>query len=72
MTGMSPQSSPKTILLVNKFLYQKGGDATYTLSLGRLLESQGHRVVYWGMAHPENPPYAQARHFVDQIDSTLR
>lgn len=37
------------ILMVNKFLYQKGGAETYTLSLGKILEKHGHKVQYFGL-----------------------
>ncbi|HIS52945.1 MAG TPA: glycosyltransferase family 4 protein [Candidatus Onthomonas avicola] len=37
------------ILLVNKFLYPKGGSETYMLKLGAYLESVGHEVQYFGM-----------------------
>jgi len=56
------------ILLVNKFLYPKGGDAISTLSTGKLLADRGHRVVFWGMKHPQNPPYPHEDLFVDHVD----
>jgi len=37
------------ILLINKFLYPKGGDAISTLAAGELLFQKGHEVVFWGM-----------------------
>ena len=42
------------ILMVNKFLYPKGGAETYVLKLGKTLEELGHEVQYFGMAHPGN------------------
>ena len=39
------------ILMVNKFLYQKGGAETYVLKLGEYLASAGHQVQYFGMNH---------------------
>ncbi len=56
------------ILLVNKFLYPKGGDAISTLATGRLLAQKGHEVYYWGMAAPENPEYPHREYFVSTID----
>lgn len=56
------------ILLVNKFLFPKGGDAVSTLETGRLLEARGHEVVFWGMKHPANPPYPYEQYFVDYVD----
>ena len=40
------------ILMVNKFLYPKGGAETYVFRLGRALEEKGHEVQYFGMDHP--------------------
>ena len=42
------------ILMINKFLYPKGGAETYMLQLGAQLTARGHRVEYFGMAHPAN------------------
>ncbi len=56
------------ILLINKFLYPKGGDAISTLTTGKILVVHGHDVVFWGMNHPDNPPYPYQDCFVSQID----
>jgi len=56
------------ILLINKFLYAKGGDAVCTLSMGCLLRSKGHEVVFWGMGHASNPDYSHKELFVSYID----
>lgn len=37
------------ILMINKYLYPKGGAETYMLRLGACLEARGHRVEYFGM-----------------------
>ena len=42
------------VLLINKFLFPKGGDAISTLETGKLLIENGHDVIFWGMDHPEN------------------
>ena len=42
------------ILIINKYLYNRGGDTTYTFNLGNLLKENGHQVFYWGMVHPDN------------------
>ena len=42
------------VLLVNKFLYPKGGSETYTFKLGQALEEQGHAVEYFGLDNPKN------------------
>lgn len=56
------------ILLINKFLYPKGGDAICTLTTGRILEAHGHEAFFWGMDHPDNPPYPHAGLFVSNVD----
>ncbi len=56
------------ILLVNKFLFPKGGDAISTLATGRLLAQKGHEVHYWGMSAPQNPEYPLKELFVSPID----
>ena len=42
------------VLLVNKFLYPKGGAETYTFKLGETLESHGHEVQYFGLENQKN------------------
>ena len=42
------------ILLVNKFLYQKGGAETYVIKLGKKFEEEGHEVQYFGLDNPKN------------------
>ena len=37
------------ILMINKFLYPKGGAETYVLKLGAYLQDCGHEVQYFGM-----------------------
>lgn len=37
------------VLLVNKFLYPKGGAETYVFKLGKALEREGHEVQYFGL-----------------------
>ncbi|MDD5736900.1 MAG: glycosyltransferase family 4 protein [Candidatus Omnitrophica bacterium] len=56
------------ILLINKYLYPKGGDAISTLNTGRLLTKMGHEVIYWGMDHPDNPEYPNKESFVPNIN----
>ena len=56
------------ILLINKFLYPKGGAEISTLETGRLLEKKGHTVTFWGMDHPENPEYPYKDLFVSHVD----
>ncbi len=56
------------ILLINKFLHPKGGDALSTLATGEILSKYGHQVYYWGMKHPKNPDYSYSVYFVENVD----
>lgn len=56
------------ILLVNKFLYPKGGAETYVLSLGKLLTERGHEVAYFGMESRENTVGNPAGAYVSRLD----
>lgn len=56
------------ILLINKFLYPKGGSETYILKLGRILESHGHRVEYFGLANEKNTVGNRAGAYVTDMD----
>ena len=42
------------ILIVNKFLYPKGGSETYSLKIGEELEKRGNEVQYFGMYDEKN------------------
>ena len=42
------------ILMVNKFLYPRGGAETYMLKIDEYLLSQGHEVQYFGMYDDNN------------------
>ncbi|MBQ4087336.1 MAG: glycosyltransferase family 4 protein [Clostridia bacterium] len=42
------------ILMVNKFLYPRGGSESYMLKLGAYLASCGHEVEYFGMFDEKN------------------
>ena len=42
------------ILMVNKFLYPRGGSESYMLSLGEHFEKLGHKVEYFGMYDEKN------------------
>jgi glycosyltransferase involved in cell wall biosynthesis len=56
------------ILLINKYLYPRGGAEISTLNTGKLLASQGNEVLFWGMAHPSNPAYPYEDMFVSYVD----
>ena len=42
------------ILMVNKYLYYKGGAETYALKVGKYLEEQGNELQYFGMYSSKN------------------
>lgn len=42
------------ILMVNKFLYPRGGSESYMLKLGEQLKKAGHEVEYFGMYDEKN------------------
>jgi glycosyltransferase involved in cell wall biosynthesis len=56
------------VLMINKFLFPKGGDAICTLETGRLLEQKGHEVFFWGMDDPRNPELPLKELFVRNVD----
>jgi len=55
------------ILLVNKFLYPRGGDCIHTLNLGRLLREAGHVVRFYAMDYPENIQNENESLFAEEI-----
>ena len=56
------------ILLVNKFLYPKGGSETYVLKLGAILRSRGHEVQYFGLDNEKNTVGNRAGAYVADMD----
>ena len=56
------------VLLVNRYLYRRGGDATYTIALARLLQERGHEVICFGLRTPQNDPSLNVPVAVDPID----
>ena len=56
------------ILLVNKYLYEKGGSETYYFGLADLLTKLGHEVIYFSMADINNKPCEQEKYFVSNVD----
>lgn len=42
------------VLIVNKFLYLKGGAETYTFKLGKAFKEHGHEVEYFGTQNEKN------------------
>ncbi|MEM7818238.1 MAG: glycosyltransferase, partial [Candidatus Aenigmatarchaeota archaeon] len=56
------------ILLVNKFLYPRGGAEVSTIDTAKLFLKKGHEVYLWGMKHPSNPYYPYSNYFIENID----
>ena len=56
------------ILMVNKFLYPKGGSETYILKLGKILEEKGHEVQYFGLENHQNTVGNRAAAYVSHLD----
>ena len=56
------------ILMVNKYLWQKGGAETYVLKLGAQLSAMGHEVEYFGMADARNTVGNSADAYTAGID----
>lgn len=56
------------ILMVNKFLYPKGGAETYVLKLGNILQEHGHEVQYFGLEDEKNTVGNAAGAYVSHID----
>ena len=57
----------KRALIVNKFLYPRGGDCIVALTEAELLRSAGHEVEMWGMDYPENLPMSMTDIFAPQV-----
>lgn len=56
------------ILLVNKFLYPKGGAETYVFALGNMLEKNGHEVQYFGLENEKNTVGNRVNSLVSDMD----
>lgn len=56
------------ILIVNKFLYPKGGAETYSLKLGEILQSRGHEVQYFGLENGKNTVGNRIGAYVADLD----
>ena len=56
------------ILLVNKFLYPKGGAETYVFKLGQILQSHGHEVQYFGLENEKNIVSNRVQSLVPDLD----
>lgn len=56
------------ILMVNKFLYSRGGCENYMLFLGEQLEKMGHEVQYFGMYDEKNTVGNKAGKYTQNMD----
>lgn len=56
------------ILLANKFFYLKGGAEVSFFETAKLLESKGHKVIFFSMQHPKNFPSIYEKFFVSNVD----
>lgn len=56
------------ILMVNKFLYPKGGAETYFLKIGNYLQENGHEVQYFGMYDEKNTMKNNAEQYTSNVD----
>lgn len=56
------------ILMVNKFLYPRGGAETYMLRIGEQLRKMGHQVEYFGMFDEQNTVGNSAGQYTFHMD----
>ena len=56
------------ILLVNKYLYIKGGAEKYVFILADALKKAGHEVIFFSMKDPRNVPCSTDNYFVKRRD----
>ncbi len=56
------------ILMVNKFLYPRGGSESYMLYLGEQLTKMGHEVAYFGMYDEQNTVGNSAGKYTQNMD----
>ena len=68
MTTYGQRKKKLKILLVNKFLYPKGGAETYIFKLGEVLRKHGHTVEYFGLSNEKNIVTNSADSYVSDMD----
>ena len=56
------------ILMVNKFLYPRGGSESYMLALGECFTKMGHQVEYFGMYDEQNTVGNSAGQYTKNMD----
>jgi len=57
-----------TILHINKFHYLRGGSEVVYFETAKLLESHGHKSIFFSMRHPENVACDTSDYFISYID----
>ncbi|MDR4507360.1 MAG: glycosyltransferase family 4 protein [Candidatus Brocadiaceae bacterium] len=57
-----------TILHINKFHYFRGGAETVYFNTARILESHGHRSVFFSMHHTQNIPCETGNYFIPHVE----
>jgi len=62
------QNNRMKILMVNKFLYPKGGVETYVIKLGDVLKANGHEIEYFGIDDERNTLSNSAGAYAKNID----
>ena len=56
------------ILMINKFLYPRGGSESYMLKLSEELSRQGHTVEFFGMFDEKNTVSNTAGEYTTNMD----
>ena len=56
------------ILMVNKFLYPRGGSESYMLKLGEQFRELGHEVEYFGMYDEKNTVSNSCGQYTSNMD----
>ena len=56
------------ILIVNKFLFPRGGAETFSIELGKQLQKMGHEVEYFGMYDEKNTCYNRSGLYASPTD----
>ena len=59
------------ILLINKYLYRRGGTETFTFELYEALASAGHEARLWGMKDKRNVVFGDEDYLVENADYRL-
>ena len=60
------------ILIVNKFLYLRGGDCVHSLNLKQLLRNAGHDVCFYAMSYSQNIVCEENKYFAEEISFSAK